>query len=151
VTGGGIAGSRRVDLFDPVANSWQRLTDLQSVRWTHTATGLPNGKVLIAAGNDGSGANNNAELYDPAANAGNGSTALIPGSLTVGGWMNSAVALLNGDVFIAGGHNFTSVCPTSTANAQLYSYSLGTLSSLSPMALPRTDFTATFLPSTGRS
>src|SRR5262245_24205431 len=39
---------------------------LATARWFHTATLLPNGKVLVAGGWDASGALASAELYDPA-------------------------------------------------------------------------------------
>ena len=56
------------ELYDPAGGAWTTTGSLNAARYYHTATLLPSGKVLVAAGwND---ANNNptngAELYDPA-------------------------------------------------------------------------------------
>jgi hypothetical protein len=52
-----------VELYDPAAGSWAPTAYLNSARWLHTATLLPNGKVLVAGGTDSD--LNSAELYDP--------------------------------------------------------------------------------------
>jgi hypothetical protein len=143
--------STRVDLFDPASNTWQTLTTpMLRSRWTHTATTLPDGKVLIVGGNNGSGGNYNAELYDVSGNSGNGQTTLLPDILSIGGWKHSAALLSNGNVFIAGGHNFlTGSCDASTPNAQLYNFISGTFSAQLPMNKPRTYFSMTTLSPSG--
>jgi hypothetical protein len=86
-----------------------------------TANLLPNGKVLVAAGNDGFGNLTGCELYDPVNNcfAGNAGT---PCASTKPPFMNktrdvaTATLLLNGEVLIAGGF-FVS---DATASAELY-------------------------------
>ena len=50
-------------LIDP---SWVPTGSLVTARTRHTATLLPNGKVLVAGGNDSGHALSSAELYDPA-------------------------------------------------------------------------------------
>jgi len=54
------------ELFDPVTGTWQTTGPLNGRRSNHTATLLPNGKVLIAGGYDFNDALSTAELYDPA-------------------------------------------------------------------------------------
>jgi hypothetical protein len=55
--------------FDPVAEQYVRVGDLNEKRWYPTLTGLPNGTVLAVSGLDGSGKtlDGHNELYDPVA------------------------------------------------------------------------------------
>jgi uncharacterized delta-60 repeat protein len=58
------------EIYDPVTGLWTRASNLLAGRWAHTATYLPNGKVLVAGGY-GSGGSfflNTGELYDPKMN-----------------------------------------------------------------------------------
>ena len=74
--GGGIfEGDRVIDtptaeLYDPSTGTWTFTGSLNNARFLHTATRLPDGKVLVAAGADISGGFYfpiaSAELYDPA-------------------------------------------------------------------------------------
>src|SRR6202035_2437738 len=50
-------------MIDP---SWVTTGSLGTARYQHTATLLPNGKVLVAGGYDGNSYLGSAELYDPA-------------------------------------------------------------------------------------
>src|SRR5438874_312283 len=75
VAGGGVTPSggpvRTAELYDPVADTFTSIASTMSVeRQFHTATLLPNGKVLLAGGltNAGSVATATADLYDPATN-----------------------------------------------------------------------------------
>src|SRR5438445_492100 len=77
VVGGGISSSflASAELYDPAANggvgAWSGTGSLNAAREFHTATLLPNGKVLVAGGRSSSGIIlASAELYDPAANGG---------------------------------------------------------------------------------
>jgi pimeloyl-ACP methyl ester carboxylesterase len=73
----GVAGANSsAELYDPAANggtgAWTATGSLASARYQHTATLLPNGKVLVVGGRHGGGFFAIAELYDPAANGGVG-------------------------------------------------------------------------------
>ena len=59
------------ELYDPVANSWSPAGTLTTPRRSHTATLLPNGKVLVAGGVGGVPEDylKSAELYTPATNS----------------------------------------------------------------------------------
>jgi len=53
VTGGVDRGEHAVpsaELYDPASGTWTVTGNLNTVRWHHTATLLPNSMVLVAAG-----------------------------------------------------------------------------------------------------
>ena len=54
------------ELYDPASGTWTATGSLATARSSHTATLLPNGKVLVAGGIDSVIALASAELYDPA-------------------------------------------------------------------------------------
>jgi hypothetical protein len=97
-----------------------------------TATLLPDGQVLIAAGGT-----TNAELYNPATRS-FAPTAKMP--LAVSG--ATATLLPNGKVLVAGGvHGFHQV-----TNAELYNPATGTWAATGAMNVARSGQTATLLP-----
>jgi hypothetical protein len=61
-TDGAITSAER---YDSVTGSWTLTGSLNTGRWLHSATLLPNGKVLVAAGRIVGVWTNSAELYDP--------------------------------------------------------------------------------------
>src|SRR5256885_3932366 len=93
---------------------------LATTRAGHTATLLPNGKVLVAGG-QGTGVNllSSAELYDPASG-----TWSATGSMTTARYLHTATLLPNGKVLVAGGSNGN----FSLASAELYDPATGTCS-----------------------
>ena len=81
---------------------WTQTGDLNTPRYAHTATLLPNGKVLVAGGvgpNSCSTPTSDAELYDPA--SGTWSTT---GSLNTARFNHTATLLQSGEVLVAGGY-----------------------------------------------
>ena len=53
------------ELYDPATGTWSVTGSLNAARTAFTATLLPSGMVLVAAGNFGDTVLNSAELYDP--------------------------------------------------------------------------------------
>ena len=70
---------------------------MATARCLHTATLLPNGKVLVAGGVDG--VLSSAELYDPASG-----TWSATGSMGTARDYHTATLLPNGQVLVAGGY-----------------------------------------------
>ena len=99
----------------------------------HTATLLPNGKVLVA----GFGLS---ELYDPESGTWTASGSLLI-DLNAG---HTATLLPNGKVLVAGG--IYGIQNTPSAGAELYDPASGTWTATGSLITARSDHTATLLP-----
>jgi len=120
--------------------SFSATGSLATARQDHTATLLPNGKVLITGGyNITSGYLASAELYDPSSG-----TFSATDSLGSARRHHTATLLPNGKVLIAGGYNSTS--PYYLTSAELYNPSSGTFSATGSLGTARYRHTATLLP-----
>ena len=114
-------GLRYPVMIDP---SWTATGNLGTPREFHTATLLPSGKVLVAAGSNLSGDLSSAELYDPA-------TGLwtATGNLGTRRESHTATLLPSGKVLVAGGTNRV----TALSSAELYDPGLGFIVSWQPL------------------
>lgn len=104
VTGGVDGGGAILDtgeVFDPRLNTWTTIpnTNFGGPRVNHTATILPNGKVLIAGGQTNAGGN---VLASCALFSGGAFAAC--GAMNMARAGHTATALHNGRVFVAGGY-----------------------------------------------
>ena len=118
------------------AAGWSGAGSLAVARYAHTATLLPDSRVLVAGGNGGSGPLQHAELYDAASD-----TWSATGGLTTNRQDHTATLLPNGRVLVAGGYgsgNFLS-------SAELYHPAAGSWSAAHSLAAPRRHHTATLL------
>jgi hypothetical protein len=112
--------------------------DTSTARFSHTATLLLNGKVLIAGGMERNGVwLDSAELYDPA----KGRFSLI-GKMNVRRAGATATLLPNGKVLIAGG---TDGSGKNLASAELYDPDTNTFSPTGSLSSPRGDAIAILL------
>jgi hypothetical protein len=139
VVGGGEATAPQ-GIFVPTGS-------MTVARLYHTATLLPNGKVLIAGGDTFAGGGyqdlGSAELYDPSTG-----TFALTGSLITPRARHTATLLPNGKVLIAGG-SASYAGGTSgyaaLASAELYDPSTGTFAATASMSLARCAHRATLL------
>jgi N-acetylneuraminic acid mutarotase len=122
-----------------LGQNWTATGNLGAPRWTHTATLLSNGKVLIAggAGTDGITPLATAELYDPASG-----TWAVTGNLATPRYGHTATLLPNGQVLVVGGNNQNNIYFTS---AELYDPASGTWSAAGSLNARRASHTATLL------
>jgi N-acetylneuraminic acid mutarotase len=125
-----------VELYDPATGAWTSAAGTSTAHWRHTATLLPNGKVLVVGTDSSQGFNTRAELYDPAANSW-----VTTGSLTTGRYHHTATLLANGKVLVVGGEGTSNL-----ASAELYDPSAGTWSAAGSLTTARRQHTAVLLP-----
>ena len=124
------------EVFCYVANTAPTYTftpgPLMSVaRSGHTATLLPDGKVLVAGG-----ATPTAELYDPVANI-----FAAVGSMAASRQNHTATLLANGKVLVTGGNNVG----LAVASAELFDPATNTFTAVGSMSTQRQYHTATLL------
>ena len=133
-SGGHVASA---EVYDPATNTWSAAGSLATARCSYTATLLPNGKVLVAGGHNGS-ALASAEFYDPGTN-----TWSAAASLSTARYWHTATLLASGKVLVAGGDNG----PSSLASAELYDPVANTWSAAGSLTTARYSHRATLLPS----
>jgi streptogramin lyase len=128
ITGGAVnpdssGALASAELYDPVAHTFTNVGPMNVARADHTATLLPNGKVLIAGGFNDNGVVSSAELFDPVANT----FTLLAAPMTSSRAEHTATLLANGKVLIAGGNNNT----TSLGTAEIFDPTAGTFTATS--------------------
>ncbi len=119
-----------------LAGNWTPTGSLTTARKNHTATLLPNGKVLVVGGYNGSYLAS-AELYDPATG-----TWISVHSLTTARENHTATLLPNGQLLVVGGSNGSYL-----ASTELYDPATNTWTTSDSLPIARSAHTATLLPS----
>jgi hypothetical protein len=109
------------DIYDPATGTWTATGSLTTGgRALHTATALPDGRILIAGGWNGSAALSSAEIYNPVTG-----TFSATGSMTTARANHRQRILFDGRVLITGGFDSSG---TPLASAEIYNPAAGTFS-----------------------
>jgi hypothetical protein len=130
-----LIGGSPAEIYDPSSGTFSQAGTLSVGRVFHTATLLPDGKVLIAAGQNASATatHSSAELFDPTTN-----TFTLTGNLNIGRSSHTAILLPDGKVLVAGGGQITVPgFSTSLSSAELFDPVSGTFNPTGNMTQPR--------------
>lgn len=125
------------EIFDPSTRAWTLAGPMLQPRGNHTATLLPDGRVLVVGGHAGASVLGSAEIYDPATDQWTSAGSIAPAR-----HLHSAALLSNGKVLIAGG---TNASPAGFTSALLFDPVSGTWANTASMAQPRYQFASALL------
>lgn len=128
-TGPGTSVRADAEIYDPVAGTFARaVNNMSSRRIGANIAALPDGRILVAGGHPGAGANASADIFNPATNA-----FTLTGSM-LQGRLGSASVLADGRVLFAGGQSETGVF---LASAEIFDPGTGKFTLTGSMAVAR--------------
>jgi Calx-beta domain/Galactose oxidase, central domain/Kelch motif len=130
------------ELYDPATGTWRITASLNTARNSHTATRLPNGKVLVVAGSHANGDLNSSELYDPATEMWS-----VTASLNTPRLDHTATLLPGGNVLVVGGYKVAGNILESLTSAELFEQNVTPSLSINDVTVAEGDagtVTATF-------
>jgi large repetitive protein len=140
---GGLVVSNTAEIYFPSSGQFTPVGNMAVARFSHTATLMNNGNVLIAGGGSGSSGNgtvvSSAEIYNPAS-----LSFATTGTLKTARFQHTATPLKDGTVLITGGAT-TATSSAFTNSAEIYSLSNGTFTTTGDMTSERTSHTSTLL------
>ena len=138
--------SRAAELYDPTSGKWTATGNLLQARWDHTATLLPDGRVLVVGGQSNPRDQlDSAELYDPS--SGQWTRTASMHKVRSG---HTATLLPDGKVLVTGGYDWAGAQAAEVemmglALAELYDPATGQWTPTGSMAEAQAGHTATLL------
>jgi hypothetical protein len=147
-----VSALASAELYDPSSGTFTATGSMATARFGHTATLLPDGRVLIAGGSPTFGSRvalTNSEIYNPSTG-----TFTATGDATTPRQWHTATLLNNGKVLITGGLSGSSDAQSNIypqdrihlASAELYDPSIGIFTATGDMSTSRYYHTSTLLP-----
>ncbi|HYO58693.1 MAG TPA: kelch repeat-containing protein [Archangium sp.] len=127
-------------MYDLVTGTWAVTGSLVTPRFHHSATSLPDGRVLVTGGADGEyggGVLASSEVYDPATGIW-----LSTGPMSAARRNHTATPLRDGRVLVTGGTDASGMLQSS---AEVYDPATGSWSPVADMTFARTSHSATLL------
>jgi hypothetical protein len=132
----------RTELYDPATGAWTPAQPLRTGRYSHTATLLDDGRVLVAGGynpNSNTGLIlSSVEIYDPTTGSWS-----VTNSMTSYRYVQMDVLLPGGKVLELGG--YSSVSGNPSASTELFDLGTGGWTPTLPMSAPHANGTSTLL------
>lgn len=148
VAGQNVVPTASAEVYDPDTGAFSPTCPLALARADHSSTLLPDGRVMVAGGRNGSSALSSVEVYDPEAVdplAGCTGTWTPTGSLREVRYDHTATTLVNGKVLVASGHGALVLTQRLSETAEVYDPATGTWSLTGSLDTPRENHTATLL------
>lgn len=136
------AALRSAQVLDPTTRKWSATGSLATARFSHSATLLKDGTLLVVGGQDAFGnAIRSAEVYDP----GTGQWTTV-GALATPRFSHSATLLHDGRVLVAGGAPTETRRDSPLPTAEIYHPVTRQWSAAGSLSTARENHTATLLP-----
>jgi hypothetical protein len=122
-----------------LAQSWHYVAPMNFARTEHCAISFPDGRVLVAGGNDGNEVLSSCEIYDPKTD-----TWTLTGSMNEQRYRFPMITLSDGRIMAAGG--LTDMDVATSDGVEIYDPNTGVWTQMAPMSNRRENFPLHLLP-----